>query len=54
MMIIIGSGMLFVASIIGLIPILGLVLVILIIYPYINLLFARVLGVFFLSGFENQ
>lgn len=52
-MIIIGSGMMFVASIIGLIPILGWALIMLILYPYLNVLYARALGLLFLSGFED-
>jgi hypothetical protein len=52
-MIIIGSAMGFVVSILGLIPILGWALVILILYPYINLLYARALGLLFVSGFET-
>jgi hypothetical protein len=53
-MITIGLSMLVTAIIIGLIPILGLIISILAIYPYINLLFARALGLLFLSSFENQ
>lgn len=54
MMILIGAGLGFVAAIIGLIPILGWVLIILIIYPYLYLLYAKALGLLFVSGFETK
>ncbi|BDZ69710.1 DUF4013 domain-containing protein [Methanobacterium petrolearium] len=54
MMMIIGLGIGFVASILFFIPILGWILIILIIYPYLYLLYARALGLLFVSGFEKQ
>lgn len=52
MMIIIGMVMGFITTIFGLIPILGWVLIILILYPYLYLLYAKALGLLFISGFE--
>jgi hypothetical protein len=54
MMIMIGVGIGFMSSILGLIPILGWALIILILYPYLHLLYARALGLLFVSGFETQ
>jgi hypothetical protein len=54
MMIIIGLGIGFVASILFFIPILGWFLIILMVYPYLYLLYSRALGLLFVSGFENQ
>jgi len=54
MMIIVGIIFGVIASILIFIPILGWALIILIMYPYIYLLYARALGLLFVSGFENQ
>lgn len=52
-MIIVGSVMGFVASILILIPVLGWALIMLILFPYLYLLFARALGLLFISGFKK-
>ena len=54
MMILIGFGIGFLAVILGFIPILGWALIILILYPYLYLLYARALGLLFVSGFEGN
>ncbi|BDZ66870.1 DUF4013 domain-containing protein [Methanobacterium ferruginis] len=54
MMIIVGIIFGVIASILIFIPILGWALIILIMYPYLYLLYARALGLLFVSGFENQ
>lgn len=53
MMIIVGMGMAFVAGILILLPILGWLVIIVILYPYLYLLYARALGLLFVSGFEK-
>ena len=52
MMILIGFGTGFMAVLLGLIPIIGWALIILVIYPYLYLLYARALGLLFISGLE--
>jgi hypothetical protein len=52
MMIILGMIMGAISGVLGLIPILGWALIILIIYPYLYLLYARALGLLFVSGLE--
>ncbi|MFA0834859.1 MAG: DUF4013 domain-containing protein [Methanobacterium formicicum] len=54
MMIILGMIMSAIAGVLGFIPILGWVLIILIIYPYLYLLYSRALGLLFVSGLETQ
>ncbi len=52
MMVLIGFGIGFLAVLLGFIPIIGWALIILILYPYLYLLYARALGLLFISGFE--
>ncbi|NYB51898.1 MAG: DUF4013 domain-containing protein [Methanobacteriaceae archaeon] len=53
MMILIGLGVGFLATILVFIPILGWALIILVIYPYLYLLYARALGLLFISGLQE-
>ena len=52
MMIILGMIMGAIAGVLGLIPILGWALIVLVLYPYIYLLYARALGLLFVSGLK--
>ena len=54
MMILVAMGAGFIAAFIGLIPILGWFLIVLVLYPYLYLLYARALGLLFVSGLETQ
>lgn len=54
MMIILGMIMGAIAGVLGLIPIIGWALIILVLYPYLYLLYARALGLLFVSGLETQ
>jgi hypothetical protein len=54
MMILVGCGIGFLAFMLLLIPILGWALSIIVLNPYIYLLYARALGLLFVSGFENH
>lgn len=54
MMIILGMIMTAIAGVLGLIPILGWALIVLALYPYLYLLYARALGLLFVSGLETQ
>jgi hypothetical protein len=54
MMMIVGACIGFIATMLLFIPILGWALIILVIFPYLYLLYARALGLLFVSGFENQ
>ncbi|EKQ52639.1 MAG: hypothetical protein B655_1719 [Methanobacterium sp. Maddingley MBC34] len=53
MMIILGMITAAIAGVLGLIPILGWALIVIALYPYLYLLYARALGLLFVSGFEN-
>ncbi len=54
MMIVLGSILGFVGSIIGIIPIIGWIAIILIVYPYIYLFYGRAVAKLYLSAFEDQ
>lgn len=54
MMILVAMGAGFIATFIGLIPILGWFLIILVLYPYLYLLYARAIGLLFVSGLETR
>jgi hypothetical protein len=54
MMMIIGGLVGFIATMLLFIPIIGWALIILVILPYLYILYARALGLLFVSGFENQ
>jgi hypothetical protein len=52
MMILVAMAAGFIATFIGLMPILGWLVIILVIYPYLYLLYARAVGLLFVSGLE--
>nr|WP_319374080.1 DUF4013 domain-containing protein [uncultured Methanobacterium sp.] len=54
MMIILGTIIGAIAGVLGFIPILGWILIIFVLYPYLYLLYARALGLLFVSGLEPQ
>jgi hypothetical protein len=54
MMIILGMIIAAIAGVLGLIPILGWALIVLALYPYLYLVYARALGLLFVSGLETQ
>jgi len=54
MMIILGTIMGAIAGVLGFIPILGWILIIFALYPYLYLLYARALGLLFISGLKTQ
>lgn len=54
MIIIIGTVFGFITGMLVMIPILGWVIIIIFVTPYIYLLYARALGLLFISGFENH
>lgn len=53
MMLLVAMAMGFIVTFIGLVPILGWFLIILVLYPYLYLLYARAVGLLFVSGLDT-
>jgi len=54
MMIFLGIIISTLIGLLGFVPVLGWALIVLLLYPYVYLLYARALGLLFLSGLETQ